>query len=305
MPSWGELSTPRQWFVTVRLVEVAAVAMLVALGIQLWSAWASTADFDPFAAIPTSGDPTIPFMSRVTSVVFFNDLRPTFFALVVVAGVVALGVGVLLRGPVANGRLVRWELLALWGVAMAVAVLVFTFHVLALFGQDPYASQFEPQPTPPDESYRPNMLVQLVAGAAWPVAGALCLAASGLWWLRLPSDLESADEDELEDELEEELGDERGDLLDGDPLDGDLTHRPGKPGTSGGAREERAAGADRGRVPRRPARTARQRRQADRDDVLLLDGVEQIEPVERLTPRDSGRDDGATSSGYDGYFRHF
>ena len=299
MPSWGEMTTPRQWFVTVRLVEVAALAMLVTVGIQLWSAWASTADFDPFGANPTS-NPEIPFMSRVTSVVFFNDLRSTFFALVAVAAVVALGVGALLRAPVTNGRLLRWELLALWGVAMAMAVVTIAFHVLALFGQDPFASQGEPQTIPPDDSYRPSMLLQLVAGAAWPVAGALCLAASGLWWMRLPSDLESADERDVEDDLAEDL-----DALDDSIDDEREDEREDELAGPGDGPRDRAVGAARGRVPRRSAPTPRQRRQADREDVLLLDGVEQIEPVERLTPRDSGRDDGATSSGYDGYFRHF
>jgi hypothetical protein len=38
-------------------------------------------------------------------------------------------------------------------------------------------------------------------------------------------------------------------------------------------------------------------------DDLTLDGVELIEPVERLHPRDGG--DGSTGSGYDDYFRRF
>ncbi len=39
-------------------------------------------------------------------------------------------------------------------------------------------------------------------------------------------------------------------------------------------------------------------------DDLTLDGVELIEPVERLQPRGGG-DDGSTPSGYDDYFRRF
>jgi hypothetical protein len=39
-------------------------------------------------------------------------------------------------------------------------------------------------------------------------------------------------------------------------------------------------------------------------DDLTLDGVELIEPVERLQPR-GGSDDGSTASGYDDYFRRF
>lgn len=42
---------------------------------------------------------------------------------------------------------------------------------------------------------------------------------------------------------------------------------------------------------------------ADAEDILL-DGVEQIEPVERLRPRDAGGD-GSTGSGYDDWFRRF
>jgi hypothetical protein len=280
MPARGELSPSRLWFVTLRLLEVSAVALLLATGIQLWTSWESTGDYDPFGAMPT-GATDVPFMSRVTSVVFFNDLRPTFVSLVVVAAVVALGAGVLLRIPVANGRLLRWELLALWGAAMAVVVVVVGFHVLALFGQDPYSPQGDTPTIPPDAGYRPTMLVQLVGGVAWPVAGALSLAASGLWWLRVPSDLESAHEDERA-ELEEEPG----------------GPEPGGPDRGGPEPGGQAVPGSGRAVP-----TARERRRADRDDALLLDGVEQIEPVDRLTPREAGRDDDGTSSGYEGYLR--
>ena len=261
IPAWDGWSTPRQWFVTLRLLEVAALVLLAGTCSQLWSSWASTVAFDPFGGAPTSGE-DIPLMSRVTSFVFFNDLRGAFVAFLVVAAVVALGVAVLLhQRPVENARLLRWELLALWASALLVALVVVGLHVLALFGEDPYQPSDEPTPVLPDDSYQPTMIVQLLSAAAWPVAGALVLLVSAVWWLRVPRDLESDDD-----------GEEQGE---------------------GSLQESHEAGP-----------SARQRRQADRDDVLLLEGVEQIEPVERLTPRESGGGDG-TSSGYDDYLRRF
>ena len=145
------------------------------------------------------------------------------------------------------------------------------------------------------EGYRPNMVVHLLSLVSWPVAGALCLAVSAVWWLRLPSDLESADlpEDELVEDAE------------GNELDGaDDREEPAGESRGGSDGSAPARAEERGDHPkRRPVPSARERRQADRDDVLLLDGVEQIEPVERLTPREPGSGDG--SSGYDDYFRRF
>ena len=315
---WGPSSTSRQWFVTLRLVEVAALALLVGTCIQLWFSWSVTADFDPFGDGEAT-TPDIPFMSRVTSLVFFNDQRLTFVSLVVVAAVVALGVAVLLhRGPVANARLVRWELLALWSGAMVVALVVVAFHVIALFGQDPYATQPDGTTITDPQGFRPNMLVQLLAGVSWPAAGALFLVASGLWWLRLPSDLEEDEEDE------EEEGNEGNEAVEGNEAleDRDAAGEREDDETRAGAADRDRPPGDRagrngaGPDPRRPrhpvgsrprpgqrSRARSRRRDEDRDDVLVLDGVEQIEPVERLTPRHSGSDDGGTSSGYDDYFR--
>jgi hypothetical protein len=57
-----------------------------------------------------------------------------------------------------------------------------------------------------------------------------------------------------------------------------------------------------------PVREPRRWRPAPAQDAniddLTLDGVELIEPVERLQPRGGG-DDGSTASGYDDYFRRF
>lgn len=59
-------------------------------------------------------------------------------------------------------------------------------------------------------------------------------------------------------------------------------------------------------VVEKPVRQPRRRRPAPDANVddLTLDGVELIEPVERLHPRDVGGD-GSTASGYDDYFRRF
>jgi len=52
------------------------------------------------------------------------------------------------------------------------------------------------------------------------------------------------------------------------------------------------------------ARTHRSVSTSDLDD-MVLDGVEEIDPVERLEPRRSSYGDGSTTSGYDDYFRRF
>jgi hypothetical protein len=64
--------------------------------------------------------------------------------------------------------------------------------------------------------------------------------------------------------------------------------------------EDEAARVARAQRPRRMRRPAPL---ADVDDIVL-DGVEYIEPVERLEPR-AVRGDGSTTSGYDDYFKRF
>jgi hypothetical protein len=63
-------------------------------------------------------------------------------------------------------------------------------------------------------------------------------------------------------------------------------------------REARRLAAERKALTHRPAPSA------DLDDIVL-DGVEQIDPVERLEPRRGSFGDGSTPSGYDDYFRRF
>jgi hypothetical protein len=91
-----------------------------------------------------------------------------------------------------------------------------------------------------------------------------------LWWLRLPA--------EFDDEDGEDRLDEAGPAA----AEGDSAPRP------------------------RPRRSWRPAPAPDANlDDIVLDGVEQIEPVERLHPRETGGGDGSTSSGYDDYFRRF
>jgi hypothetical protein len=63
-------------------------------------------------------------------------------------------------------------------------------------------------------------------------------------------------------------------------------------------REARRVAAERKALTQRPVPSA------DLDDIVL-DGVEQIEPVEQLEPRRRPFGDGSTASGYDDYFRRF
>jgi hypothetical protein len=70
-----------------------------------------------------------------------------------------------------------------------------------------------------------------------------------------------------------------------------------EPAEDEAARLAKRERAERSRGLRRPAPAA------DVDDIVL-DGVEYIEPVERLEPR-VVRGDGSTTSGYDDYFKRF
>jgi hypothetical protein len=102
-----------------------------------------------------------------------------------------------------------------------------------------------------------------------PVTALLLLAVAALWWLQLPA--------EFDEEVDPAVAAARAEA------DGDTTSSRPRP---------------RARRSWRPAPA----QDANVDDIAL-EGVELIEPVERLRPREGGS--GATSSGYEDYLRRF
>lgn len=262
MPSLGrELSVPRTWFLSVRLVELAVVALLVGAGLEMWQAFqASSQGLGPYSGDPTLGADPVSLMQRLMAFAFFGGIFQGPVLLLLAACLLVAAVGVLhLAKPVSNAGLLRWELLVGWSaVALLVLVRVLTTAV-AMFGHDPNRSQ---DPNVVYGYQGPSLVAQGVAILVWPVAAGAVLTVAALWWLRLPQEFDEPEEDAAQ-------------------------------------REARQAAAERRARLHQPAPSA------DLDDIVL-DGVEQIDPVERLEPRHRVLGDGgSTSSGYDDYFRRF
>jgi hypothetical protein len=241
-------TSPRTWFVTARLLEVAAALLVLGSAFQSWLVFQTTAEsFGPNGEIAPGGPP---FLDRVAMFAMYGF----GFAQTPVGGLVAcfllLGILALLHlvRPVSHAALVRWEVLSIWVVAVLLNTAFVLASVVGLAKGDPNA----PEGDTISFNTGPSATEQVLSGVATPLVCLLLLTVSALWWLRLPAEF-----DEPEDEP--------------------------------------------GREPRRwrpaPAQDAN-------IDDLALEGVELIEPVERLHPRSAGGD-GSTASGYDDYFRRF
>lgn len=240
---------PRTWFVTARLLEVAAGVGVLGWILMCWQAWQTTRqNFAP------EGNPTTPppFLDRVSLFAtygfgFGQNLFGGLVAILLVLAVVAI---LTFAQPVGHASLLRWEVLAVGAVAALVNLGMLASIAVALVHGDPNA----PEAGTITYDSGPGYTELLVSGAAAPVLCLVLLAVAALWWLRLPADFEAPD-----DEVD------------------------------------------------RPAKEPRRWRPAPAQDAnvddLTLDGVELIEPVERLHPRSA--DEGSTNSGYDDYFRRF
>jgi hypothetical protein len=271
MPSWRPpWSEPRTWFLTVRLLEGAVLVLVIAMVVTAYHGWRQVELMGP-GGIDGQPDP-LSLWQKITVAVAFGGFSGAGTAdLVVSAVLVLVAVAVLYRvRPVSHARLLRWELLALGAVQLLVS-LVHTFAwVLVAFTRDPYNQQGTitdgDTVTTVDVYEGPSRVATALMNLGLPVTSIVVLAIAALWWLRLPADFDE------EDELDEA----------GAAATADSAPRP---------------------KPRRSWRPA-PAQDANLDDIVL-DGVEQIEPVERLHPRETGRGDGSTSSGYDDYFRRF
>ena len=242
---------PRTWFVTARLLEVAATVAVLGAAWVSWQLFESTNQMFDQDGVPTPDGQ--PFLDRVTQFATFGfgyGQAPVVGAMV--ACILLLGIVALLHfaRPVSHASLLRWEVFAVWGAATLLNLVLIAAVVVALVHGDPN----QPEDGTITVSAGPGFVEVLLSGSTIPVLCLLLLSVAALWWLRLPAEFEGSDEEP----------------------DGVVKEpRRWRPG---------------------PAPDANV-------DDLTLDGVELIEPVERLHPRDG--DDGSTGSGYDDYFRRF
>jgi hypothetical protein len=240
---------PRTWFVTARLLEVAAAVSVAASVVQTWEVFQSTTQgFGPNGELLPDGPP---LLDRVTLFAMYGfgfgqaPLAALVSSLLLLFGVLAV---LYFAQPVSHASLLRWEAFAVWLAILVLNVCFVLSTTVALFRGDP--SQAEAGSITFNSG--PSTTETLLVGLAQPLVCLLLLGLAAIWWLRLPGEFE-----EPEDE----------------PVREPHRWRPA------------------------PAQDAN-------IDDLTLDGVELIEPVERLTPR-PGSGDGSSPSGYDDYFRRF
>lgn len=269
---------PRTWFVTARLLEVAAATAIAASAYQSWLVFQTTTQtFGPNGELLPDGPP---FLDRVAlfAMYGFGFGQSTSAALIACVLLLAALAVLHLAQPVGHAALLRWEVFAVWLAAAVFNLCMVLASAVGLFRGDPNAPEtdtevFNTGPTPTE---------QVLGGLAMPVICLLLLGLSAIWWLRLPEDFD-------------ELDDERDDKRDG--------------GADTGTDAGTDAGPDTGRDSERMRGSRRWRPAPAQDanvDDITLEGVELIEPVERLHPREGGRSgDGSTASGYDDYFRRF
>ena len=239
---------PRTWFVTARVLEVAAAVGVAASAYQNWLIFRSTTQtFGPNGELLPDGPP---FLDRVVMFAMYgfgfgqSPVGAMLGCLMVLAVLAVLH----FAQPVAHAAVLRWEVLTVWAAAVLLNLCLVGSTIVGLVRGDPNAPDTDAITYDPG----PNTTEQLLNGLPMPVVSLLLLGLSAIWWLRLPAEFDEPD---------------------GEPVREPRRWRPA------------------------PAQDAN-------IDDLTLDGVELIEPVERLQPRGGG-DDGSTNSGYEDYFRRF
>ncbi|MDR6861918.1 hypothetical protein [Phycicoccus sp. 3266] len=273
MPSWRPDWTPaRTWFVTVRVLEAAAALLVLGQVLDAVTAWRQVVAFGP-----TGPDGTVlhlTFLQHVTAFAQTSVYRPVVLSALFTALVVLAGVAVLHRvRPVSHARLLRWELLVLGAVQLLVALVGVAASVVSMFARNPFETA--PDPGTVTVWTGPGPIELGLVGLGPSVATAAVLAVAVLWWVRLPAEFEEDGVAALED-----------------AAPGDDSAVPDD-GNGSGVRDAASAGR---RRPRRRALAG-----GGADDAIVLDGVEEIAPVERLSPVEGG--DGATASGYEDWLR--
>jgi len=271
-PSWGwprgsraqEVSDPRLWFFTVRLLELAALFTAVSVAMQVWLVWGYTVQSFGPTGEPSAVGP--PFLDRVVMLGTVGFAGVAAFG-VLVGCVCLLAALVVLHAarPVAHEQILRWELAAVAGVLTLTTVSFLLPPVLGVVRGDPNA------PAEGVVTYEPGpaFVVQQLAQFPAPLACSVLLAVVWLWWLRLREE-ENEDLEAVQDVQSVRT-----------------------------IQDDRDAQAP---FARRGIRSRAAARDAEELEPIVVDDVEQIAPVDRLVPREP-REDGATASGYDDYFR--
>ncbi len=238
-----QLSAPRTWMVTVRLLEVAALAMLAAAVVEAYSVWRTTTSF--FVGPTSVGATGVTLMQHVVGFTLYGMLRAPSLVLTCAVAVGAATALLHVAAPVANGRVLRWEVAVLWVGTFAMGLVLAGTATLSLFGEDPYNTTDSGVVV---DFQGPSYVDQVLPALGWPLASLALLGATALWWLRLPAE----------------------------PGEAPRVAEPGQPQHDSEGDLEL--------------------------DLIALDGVEHIEPVDR---RDlgAGHGDGSTTSGYEDFFR--
>jgi hypothetical protein len=183
------VALPRLWFLTVRMVEVATLALVLGAGLELWEAFRASGQFTPDGGDGGGAVTSVPFMRRVVALAFYSGLFRAPLSLVLAALLLAGAVAVLASGqPVRHARLLRWEVLGIWALAALTVVVLVLLNAVAMFGDNPYANN---DPSVISGYAGPGIVEQAAMGLSWPVGAALVMAAVGLWWLRLPADTDA------------------------------------------------------------------------------------------------------------------
>jgi hypothetical protein len=278
-PTW---SAPRTWFLTVRLIESALVLLTVGMVLIAYAGWRSARDTGPSGQMGPDGRPLdLNLADTIAMSVSYNWFSVSGHSGLVVMAVLVLAVVAILHRvhPVSHARVLRWEVAALGGVAALVSLAFVLAWVMVALTPDPFkraGSIIEGEQVIQVETYDGPSRLQLgLMNMGLPATAVLLLAVAALWWLRLPEEFEEV-------ELAE-AGAGAAAVAAGADADGAATPRPARP---------------RAKRSWRPAPAA----DPNVDDITL-EGVELIEPVERLRPREGGS--GATSSGYEDYYRRF
>lgn len=191
-----EVPLPRLWFLTVRMVEVAALALVLGAALELWEAFRASGQVSPDGLDGGGAAAGAPFMRRVVALAFYSGLFRAPLSLVLAAFLLAAAVAVLASAQsVSHARLLRWEVLGTWTMAVAVVVVLVLLNTVAMFGDNPYASN---DPSVISGYAGPGLVEQAAMGLSWPVSAALVMAAVGFWWLRLPADSDAGPPAETE-----------------------------------------------------------------------------------------------------------
>jgi hypothetical protein len=172
-----ELSLPRTWFLTARLLEAVAVLLVAGAAYELWLGWNVPQDY-----YTTDPNEDAPLMPRLVNMALFSAFRGPL-NLMLAALAVAAVVAILLRAqPVSQARILRWEALGAGLAAGLLALLhVVVLVVVGLFGGESMGGP---------GFVGPDLMSQVFTSAPWPIASLLVVVTAAVWWLRLPAEFE-------------------------------------------------------------------------------------------------------------------